>query len=128
VEARRTAQSFASAFFIPLFFAMVGWRLDLLRDVPWGFLAGFLPACCAVKATSVYLGARWARVSRRGAMNLAAAMNARGGPGIVLATVTLDARLIDDGFYVCLVLLAIVTSLMAGTWLGRASRDGAPLL
>ena len=127
-EPRRAAKSFASAFFIPLFFAMVGWKLNLLRDVPWTFFVLFTAAACAVKAASVYLGARWAGVARGGAANLAAAMNARGGPGIVLATMALEAQIIDDGFYVCLVLLAILTSLTAGQWLTRAVRTGRPLL
>jgi Kef-type K+ transport system membrane component KefB len=127
-EPRRAVRSFSSAFFIPVYFAMVGFKLNLLRDVPWLFFVGFLAVCCAVKAVSVYLGARAAKVGNRGALNLAAAMNARGGPGIVLASVALDAKLINDGFYVCLVLLAIVTSLMAGTWLTRVVRSGAPLL
>lgn len=127
-EPRRAVRSFSSAFFIPLYFAMVGFRLDLLRDVPWLFFVVFLAVCCVVKAASVYMGARLAKVGRTGALNLAAAMNARGGPGIVLASVALDARIINEGFYVCLVMLAIVTSLMAGTWLTRAVRRGAPLL
>ncbi|HYC79268.1 MAG TPA: cation:proton antiporter [Planctomycetota bacterium] len=127
-EPRRAVKQFSSAFFIPVFFAMVGWKLNLLRDVPWLFVAVFIAACCAVKAASVYGGARFAGVGRTGAMNLAAAMNARGGPGIVLASVALSAELIDSRFYVCLVLLAILTSLMAGTWLNRAIRSGRPLL
>ena len=127
-EPRAAAKSFASAFFIPLFFAMVGFRLNLLRDVPWLFLLAFFVFACAVKAASVYAGARWAGVGSRGSWNLAAAMNARGGPGIVLASVALEARIINEGFYVCLVLLAIVTSLMAGTWLYRAKRAGGSLL
>jgi Kef-type K+ transport system membrane component KefB len=127
-EPRRAAKSFASAFFIPLFFALVGFRLNLLRDVPWLFFAGFLGFACAVKAASVYAGARLAGVGGRGAWNLAAAMNARGGPGIVLASVALEARIINEGFYVCLVLLAIVTSLIAGAWLQRAAKAGESLL
>lgn len=124
---RQAAKSFANAFFVPLFFAMVGLRLNLRIGVPWLFFVGFFVAACAVKAASVYIGARWAGVARRGAANLAAAMNARGGPGIVLASVAIEAGIIDDGFYACLVLLAIFTSSMAGSWLARAVRHG-PLL
>jgi Kef-type K+ transport system membrane component KefB len=127
-EHRATAKSFSSAFFVPMFFAMVGWKLNLLRDVPWLFFVAFFAAACALKAASVYLGARWAGVSPRGSKNLAAAMNARGGPGIVLATVALEAKLINQGFYVCLILLAILTSQMAGAWLQKARRSPEPLL
>jgi Kef-type K+ transport system membrane component KefB len=54
-------------------------------------------------------------------------MNARGGPAIVLASVALDARIINEKFYVSLVMLAIVTSMLAGSWLGRIVRSGRPL-
>jgi hypothetical protein len=54
-------------------------------------------------------------------------MNARGGPGIVLASQAYDARIIGSGFYTTLVLLAVVTSMLAGTWLDRVKRSGRPL-
>ena len=75
---------------------------------------------------SVWVGARLAGESP-GARNLAVALNARGGPGIVLASVAFDAGIVDGGFYAVLVMLAIVTSLIAGTWLGRVVRAGTPL-
>ena len=43
-------------------------------------------------------------------------MNTRSGPGIVLATVAFDMGIINETFFVTLVLIAITTSLMAGTW------------
>jgi len=50
------------------------------------------------------------------------ALNARGGPAIVLASVALDAHVIAPRFYVDLVLLALLTSMLAGAWLDRALR------
>ena len=58
------------------------------------------------------------------ALNLAAALNARGGPGIVLASVAYEAHIINENFFAMLVLLAIVTSLLAGSWLGSVVRGG----
>jgi K+:H+ antiporter len=60
--------------------------------------------------------------------NLALTMNARGGPGIVLASVAFDAGIISPKFYTTLVLSAIVTSQMAGAWLDYLLRRGWPLL
>ena len=45
----------------------------------------------------------------------------------MLASVAFDAGIVDGGFYAVLVMLAIVTSLIAGTWLGRVVRSGAAL-
>lgn len=84
----------------------------------------FIALACVVKASSVYLGARVSGESSRRAVNLAVALNARGGPGIVLASVTYDAGIINGQFFTTLVLTAVITSLMAGSWLERSLRRG----
>jgi len=117
-EATERVKAFGLAFFVPIYFALVGFRLDLNVLQPTFFIAFFLFAC-AVKAGGVYLGARISSVDPPRASDLAVAMNARGGPGIVLATVALDAKIIDNGFYASLVMLAILSSLLAGWWLER---------
>jgi Kef-type K+ transport system membrane component KefB len=127
-KARESIRSFALAFFVPVYFAIVGLRLDLIHDFNPLFFLVFLVFACAIKAGSVYVGGRLAGQTRTGAGNLAVAMNARGGPGIVLASVAFDAAIINEEFYVSLVMLAIVTSLLAGTWLERMVKSGRPLL
>ena len=127
VEARETIRTFSFAFFIPLYFAMVGLRLDLVRSFSPLFFVLFFSVACAAKYASVWVGARLAGESAAGSRNLAAALNARGGPGIVLASVALGAGIIDQNLYACLVLLAILTSLAAGSWLGAVVRAGKPL-
>jgi Kef-type K+ transport system membrane component KefB len=121
-RAQASIQRFAFGFFIPLYFAIVGMRLDLVRAFDIPFFALFLVYACAVKAASVYTAARFAREPRRSALNLAIALNARGGPGIVLASVSFDAHIIAETFYVDLVLLALLTSMIAGTWLDHVVR------
>jgi len=125
--ARETIRTFSFAFFIPLYFAIVGLRLDLLEGFSVPFFVLFSTVACVAKFGSVWIGARWAGESAPGARNLGVALNARGGPGIVLASVGFDAGIIDSGFYAVLVMLAIVTSLIAGSWLGRVVRSEAPL-
>jgi len=122
--AQATIQSFSFAFFVPVYFAIVGLKLDLIHQFDIGFFAVFLAYACAVKAFSVYGGARLAGERRDSALNLAVALNARGGPAIVLASVALDAHVIAERFYVDLVLLALVTSMLAGAWLDRVLRRG----
>jgi len=126
-EARETIRAFSLAFFVPVYFAIVGLRLDLLHEFSLHFFALFLAIACVAKAASVWAGARLAGESPNAAWNLAVALNARGGPGIVLASVAYDSAIISQQFYAVLVLLAIVTSLLAGTWLERVVRSGAPL-
>jgi Kef-type K+ transport system membrane component KefB len=122
-EATMAVTSFALAFFIPIYFAMIGLGLDLIHGFSIVFFAGFLLAACAIKAASVFAGARLAGETAGSAVNLAVAMNARGGPGIVVASTAFGAGIISQPFYAVLVLLAIVTSLAAGAWLERVPRE-----
>ncbi|HZQ67546.1 MAG TPA: cation:proton antiporter [Terriglobales bacterium] len=116
------------AFFVPLYFAIVGLKLDLVRGFSFTMLAAFLLGSCAVKILSVYLAGRYAGFRGLDLANLAITTNARGGPGIVLASVAFDAGIISATFYTTLVLAAVLTSQMAGAWLDYVLRRGWPLL
>ncbi|MFB7057108.1 cation:proton antiporter [Streptomyces vinaceus] len=123
-EPTQAIHSFATGFFIPVYFAVVGLKLDLVHAFDPLYTLLFIAFACAVKAASVYVGARWAGRPPDNAVNLAIAMNARGGPGIVLATLAYDAEIINATLFTTLVLTAVFTSLMAGSWLERAVRAG----
>jgi len=126
-QAHESIKAFSFAFFVPLYFAGVGLQLDLFHDLDPVFFGWFLLLACCVKSTSVYVGARLGGETPPGARNMAIATNARGGPGIVLASVTYAAGIISVEFYASLVMLAVVTSMLAGAWLGRTVRLGKPL-
>jgi len=116
------------AFFIPVYFALVGLKLDLVRGFSLWMVAAFLVGSCAVKIVSVSLAGRLAGFRGLDLLNLAITTNARGGPGIVLASVAFDAGIISAEFYTTLVLAAILTSQAAGVWLDSVLRKGWPLL
>lgn len=116
------------SFFIPLYFAMVGLQIDLARQFPLGFFLLYLLFATAVQGSVVYLTCRFLHLDRLTSMNLAAAMNARGGPGIVLSTVAFSLGLISEPFFAVLVMLALVTSWMAGSWLRFVVKTGRPLM
>lgn len=115
-------------FFIPVYFAIVGLKLDLIRGFSLWMVAAFLVGSCVVKIVSVALAGRFAGFRGLDLMNLALTMNARGGPGIVLASVAYDAGIISPKFYTALVLAAVITSQMAGAWLDYLLHRGWPLL
>jgi len=116
------------AVFIPIYFAVVGYRLDLSKSFSFSMLAIFMVGACALKLVSAGAGARLGGFSWRDSLNLAVATNARGGPGIVLASVAFDAGIINAAFYTTLVLVAVLTSQAAGGWLEYVLRKGWPLL
>jgi len=118
----------AFAFFIPAYFAIVGLKLDLIRGVSLWTMLAFIFGSCIVKILSVSLAGRFAGFRGLDLVNLAITTNARGGPGIVLASVAFDAGIISATFYTTLVVAAVVTSQFAGAWLDYVLRRGWPLL
>jgi len=116
------------AFFIPVYFAIVGLNLDLVRGFSLRLTLLFLLGSCAIKIVSVSLAGRLAGFRGLDLINLAVTTNARGGPGIVLASVAYEAGIISATFYTTLVLAAIITSQVAGAWLEYILRKGWPLL
>ncbi|MGA7218707.1 MAG: cation:proton antiporter [Candidatus Sulfotelmatobacter sp.] len=127
-QAIATVSDFSFAVFIPIYFAVVGYKLDLGKTFSFSMLAVFLVLSSIIKLASAGLGARFAGFGVRDSVNLATALNARGGPGIVLASVAFDAGIINAVFYTTLVLVAILTSQAAGAWLAYILRMGRPLL
>jgi len=116
------------AVFIPVYFAIVGLKLDLVRGVSLSMIAVFLLGSCAVKLASMWLAGRLAGFRGLDLINLAVTTNARGGPGIVLASVAFDAGIISPQFYTTLVVAAVLTSQIAGAWLDYVLAKGWPLL
>jgi len=127
-EALEAVSRFSFAFFIPIYFALVGYSLIFGKTFSILMLLGFLAGACILKLASVALGARLAGFQGLDIVNLAVATNARGGPGIVLASVAFEAGIISSAFYTTLVLVAVLTSQAAGAWLEFVLRRGWPLL
>jgi Kef-type K+ transport system membrane component KefB len=118
----------AFAFFVPVYFAVVGLKLDLVRGFSLWMVAAFLLGSCLIKVLSVSFAGWCAGFRGLDLVNLAITTNARGGPGIVLASVAFEAGIISPVFYTTLVVAAVVTSQMAGSWLDFVLRKGWPLL
>jgi Kef-type K+ transport system membrane component KefB len=127
-DAIESLSRFSFAFFVPLYFVLVGFRLKLDEEYSIAMLAVFLAVACGIKLISVGLGARLAGFRGSDILNLAVATNARGGPGIVLASVGYDAGILNGQAFTTLVLLAVFTSQAAGAWLEHVLRKGWPLL
>ena len=127
-DALETISRFSFALFIPVYFALVGYQLIFDKSFSLAMLLAFLAGACVLKLVSVALGARLAGFRSLDVMNLAIATNARGGPGIVLASVAFEAGIISAAFYTTLVLVAVLTSQAAGAWLEFVLRRGLPLL
>ena len=118
----------SAAVFIPIYFAIVGYRLDFTKSFSPVLLLGFLVGSSLVVLVSIGLATRLAGFRGLDIVNLAVTCNARGGPGIVLASVAFDAGIINASFFTTLVVTAVVTSQACGFWLDFVLRKGWPLL
>ncbi len=110
--------------FVPIYFAIVGLKIDLPNQFDLQMTVVFIAVSSLVKFLSVGVALRLTGMPLVTAVNYAVAMNTRGGPGIVLASVALAFHIITESFFVTLVLASIVTSLMTGTWLRFMLRRG----
>lgn len=118
----------AFAVFIPIYFAIVGYKLVLGRGFSLTMVVFFLIGSSLISMLSTGFAAKLAGFRRLDIMNLAITTNARGGPGIILASVAFDAGIINAQFYTTLVLTAVLTSQAAGAWLRFVLGRGWPLL
>jgi Kef-type K+ transport system membrane component KefB/mannitol/fructose-specific phosphotransferase system IIA component (Ntr-type) len=116
---RGIIQQFVTNVFAPVFFASVTLRVDFVANIdPLLCLAVFAVACAA-KLAGCTLGARLSGLSWREAAAVGFGLNARGAMEIILALLARDAGLIDDRFFVALVVMAVSTSLLAGPMMKR---------
>lgn len=115
-DVKQRISDLAIWFFVPIYFALVGQRIDVHSHFDLLLCIGFVFATSAVKVASCLVATWFIRVPWSRAVDLAFAMNTRGGPGIVLASVAFEARIIDEPLFVALVFASIATSLFAGLW------------
>lgn len=109
-------ERFSMSFFIPLYFCLVGLKLNLLQDFSFiQFLSLFILGF-ASKMVGIFLAANSRKEIR---LDLIWALNARGGPGIVMAGLGISSGLINEKLAASLVMVAVVSSLTAGIWLRK---------
>lgn len=108
-------QDVVNALFLPVFFTSVGLRTDLTAlGGLWWAAAAVLAVGVAGKLGGCAGAARWAGFGWREAGILGALLNTRGLMGLVVATIGADAGLIPPSVFTALVLMAVLTTLMAG--------------
>jgi Kef-type K+ transport system membrane component KefB len=114
--------------FVPIYFGIIGYKLVFGRQFSFAILLVFLVGSSLISVFSAGLAAWLGGFRGLDVFNIAITTNARGGPGIVLASVAYDAGIINAAFYTTLVITAVVTSQMAGAWLRFVLSKGWPLL
>lgn len=106
--------------FAPIYFISMGMTTNFITNFDLALVVLILLVACVSKVGSVLLGAKAAGMPLdREAWAIGFGLNARGATGIILAGVGLTNGVIDGRIFVAVVVMALVTSLMAGPIMSR---------
>jgi len=118
VEAwRRQVGRFVLVFFLPVFFTYTGLRTNVLglsSVSDWQWLAAILTAAILGKVIPVYFMGRACGFDRNQSAMLGVLMNTRALMELIVINIGFDLGLIPQKVFTMLVIMAVVTTLMAG--------------
>jgi len=133
-EIKRKVEPLAVVLLLPMFFTYSGLntRLDMVNSPALLLIAlGVLVASVIAKGGACYLAARLAGEDNRTALGIGALMNSRGLMELIIINIGLQKGIIGPTLFAILVLMAIVTTMMAGPLFelvyGRKARESGEL-
>jgi Kef-type K+ transport system membrane component KefB len=133
-EIKRKIEPLAVVLLLPMFFTYSGLntRLDMVNSPSLLLIAlGVLVASILAKGGACYLAARLAGEDNRTALGIGALMNSRGLMELIIINIGLQKGIIGPTLFSMLVLMAIVTTMMAGPLFelvyGRKARESGEL-
>ena len=117
-------EHFVFSFFVPIYFALVGIQLNVFHNFSIVRFVLFFAIAFGLEFIGTWIFLIPGKISNSTKLNFAITMNARGGPGIVLATVAYGAGIISVEFFTVLILTTMLSSMIAGYFLRfRQRRD-----
>ncbi len=113
----------AFALFIPIYFALVGIKLDVIHNFSITRFILFFIVVFGLEFIGTVGVMLFSKFKKKTIISLGITMNARGGPGIVLATTAYSFNIINLEFYTVLILTTMLSSAIAGYWLRIYKND-----
>lgn len=110
-------EKFVFSFFVPIYFALVGIQLNVIHNFSAARFFLFFAIAFGLEFAGTWIMLIASKLENRTKINFAITMNARGGPGIVLATVAYSYDIISIEFFTVLILTTMLSSMIAGYWL-----------
>jgi Kef-type K+ transport system membrane component KefB/nucleotide-binding universal stress UspA family protein len=106
-------ESFTFGVLAPIFFGVVGLRVNLWSLGNGNMLGLVILVACLGKLIGCSLGAYWGGLRFWEAASIAVAMNARGAMEIVVATIGLSLGILTPEMFSIIIMVAVVTSFLA---------------
>lgn len=116
-KTRDIIHQFITNIFAPLFFVSIGFKVNFITNFDWMLTLMVIGIAIMTKLVGSGLGALWGGLKIKEAIAVGFGMNARGAMEIVLGLLALQAGLINEQLFVALVVMAVVTSIIAGPML-----------
>jgi Kef-type K+ transport system membrane component KefB len=113
-EIKKIIIEFTTNILAPLFFAAVGLKVNFLNSFDLAIVLIILVAAYVSKMLSAWIGGYFSHLTLRESTAVGLGIAARGGMGIILATIALETKFITPSIFTALVLMAIITSISAG--------------
>lgn len=110
-------KDFSFSFFVPIYFALVGIQLDVIHNFSLIRFLIFYIIAFGLEFIGTAGTMFFSKLKKSTIINLGITMNARGGPGIVLATTAFAYNIINVEFFTVLIITTMLSSTMAGYWL-----------
>jgi Kef-type K+ transport system membrane component KefB len=127
-EHHETVSQFVALFFgAPVYFVSIGLGVSFVANFDWRLVLAVLLVACAGKIGGVALGGWLGRMPPRRALAIGFGLNARGAMEMILASVALENKIIDERVFVALIVMALVTSLLSGPVMQRLTAGGTTL-
>jgi Kef-type K+ transport system membrane component KefB len=110
-------EKFGTNNMVPMYFAIVGMSVHIVRDFNLGLILSFIIWSSVIKIACVFIATKLYFGDTAKSMHYAVTMNTRGGPGIALAALALSLGLIGQPTFLALVFASFVTAAVTEAWL-----------
>ena len=123
----RRIETLVSSVLLPLFFVVTGLRTEIgSLDHPalWLITLSVIAVAVAGKFLGATAASRFVGIGRRDSAAIGVLMNTRGLTELIVLNVGLTLHIIDPTLFTMLVIMALVTTFMAGPALGVIDRRG----
>ena len=120
-------EHFVFSFFVPIYFALVGIQLNVIHDFSFIRFCLFFSIAFGLEFIGTWIMLLFTKLSRNMRINFAITMNARGGPGIVLATVAYASNIINLEFFTVLILTTMITKKITSYYLRYKQRKNSKI-
>jgi Kef-type K+ transport system membrane component KefB len=108
---------FVTNIFAPLFFVSIGFKVNFANHFNLQIMLIVLAIAIVGKISGAFLGAKLGGLNNKESLAIGFGLNARGAMEIILATLAFQAKLIGEELFVAIVIMAVVTSVLAGPML-----------